>query len=811
MRSVASALSSSCVRFVLRSRDPQWCTTPGRSERRGQWLSIGHTLLLLLIALQAQAFEAFPLKETHAPEKSFGSPCALATSTNGTAANYRWYNVCSGYLWTFSAWSAGEGVGVRFGGASQPAVNSSNDVKRVITYFRNVVPNYNQTVDIYLDQDTNNDGCPDANLASDLNLDPALRWNCSEFNVPIQQSVTSVVVRQVHDGGAAPTFATDGLRNTTCDPNAPQRSYYYGISGSVCLPWTGADGTFDNFLTWLVIDGGALPLTEACCYTDGSCAILLPSECTATGGAPQGPGTSCASTNCPLPVEACCFLDCSCAEMPATDCAAAGGTPKGQGTSCSPTICDAPADTAAGGPPHVVAIVLGRRTAAEGFPAKAENEGFEALGERVKKVFEEKGWTAIPVGWPEGPTDSRGAAESEVDAVLANTQYQAVVVIAHGVAGAPSPRFIVDRGGDPGGPVEYDLEKVKCKNKVVREYIAVFACEYAKSETEANLRAAWQVKQGGTFKSSKETISFNKKTAENFKVEPPRDVRQLPAADAAVHPMISESQEALGTECTYGTCTLIVGPNGESADEFFDFRGGLDSAFIAPDTIETIGPLPCGGASVDFFFGDPPETSAVAVAVYGANPTGAILPKYALPLDGYLCVLPEPRSYTTNADSIFVRWPYDEAQVTALGGHEANVRLYYLGAGDTLADVTGSVDRDANVVVSRSAEGGFFVQVVAISTPVPTAFELSDDAVLSALPNPFTTHVILRMPAIDGVITIFDATGRVVRRLDTGQGDGGDTFWNGADAANVAVPAGVYFARWTDGRRASTARLMCVR
>jgi len=40
---------------------------------------------------------------------------------------------------------------------------------------------------------------------------------------------------------------------------------------------------------------------EACCFPDGSCAELTPADCINQGGTPQGPGTTCASVNCPLP------------------------------------------------------------------------------------------------------------------------------------------------------------------------------------------------------------------------------------------------------------------------------------------------------------------------------------------------------------------------------------------------------------------------------------------------------------------------------------------------------------------------------
>ena len=200
------------------------------------------------VALLRERFEPARARKTEA------TPCLLTGNTNGTAANYRWYNVCSGYIWIYSGWVASEGVGVLFGGASNPAVNNGNDVKRTITYYRNVCPSYNQTVDVYLDNATSS-GCLTSNVASDLNLDPGLRWNCSEFNSRLCNTVY-VVVRTQHDGGYAPSFATDGPYANACDPNPPQRSYYYGLNGSACVPWAGRTDAADNFLCWLILDVG---------------------------------------------------------------------------------------------------------------------------------------------------------------------------------------------------------------------------------------------------------------------------------------------------------------------------------------------------------------------------------------------------------------------------------------------------------------------------------------------------------------------------------------------------------------------------
>ncbi len=137
-----------------------------------------------------------------------------------------------------------------------PCVFPGNTVKRTVTYFRNVIPNYAQTVDVFLDRDNNGDGCPDGVIAQDLNLDPGLRWNCSNFGVTIPAGVTRVIVRSTLDGEKAPSWATDGPFTQVCDPNGNDHSYYYPSTGA-CIAWRNISptGRGDNFLTHLIIDG----------------------------------------------------------------------------------------------------------------------------------------------------------------------------------------------------------------------------------------------------------------------------------------------------------------------------------------------------------------------------------------------------------------------------------------------------------------------------------------------------------------------------------------------------------------------------
>jgi hypothetical protein len=225
-------------------------------------------LSLLALGGPASAIELIgALRESvgGTPPAGAPAPCSIGPypyvpgsgALNGTCANYRWFNLCSGYIWIFSFNPPGDMMGTLFKEADGlGCVAAGNSVKRAVTYWRNVVPNYNQTVDVFLNADPNGDGCPPfTTLAQDLNLDPGLRWNCSNFGTVIPAGVNALVVRFTLGLGTAPTFATDGPYTQTCDPNGNDHSFYYPSHGG-CIPVRQASptGRGDNFLTWLVID-----------------------------------------------------------------------------------------------------------------------------------------------------------------------------------------------------------------------------------------------------------------------------------------------------------------------------------------------------------------------------------------------------------------------------------------------------------------------------------------------------------------------------------------------------------------------------
>jgi len=77
--------------------------------------------------------------------------------------------------------------------------------------------------------------------------------------------------------------------------------------------------------------------TQACCL-NGACQDLLASECTAAGGAPQGPGTSCSGgfgPTCPAS-GACDLPDGTCVQTTAEECSTQGGKFDGADTVCPP-------------------------------------------------------------------------------------------------------------------------------------------------------------------------------------------------------------------------------------------------------------------------------------------------------------------------------------------------------------------------------------------------------------------------------------------------------------------------------------------
>ena len=257
-------------------------------------------LLVVVVVSPVFALERRAVRENDGVANSAARPgCPLTPSMDGTLGNYRSYNLCSGYIWIYSGFQPGEGVGVRFGGPNQPLGQRGcigGGIKRGIYYFRNTVPGYGQYVDLYLDTDDNDDGCPDGVLSSVLNVDPAERWNCVNYGGGVGGAAESVILRQVRVGSIAPSFATDGPYSATCDPVGREaRSFFYGANGSSCVPWQGPTSRVDNIIALLIVDGYPLAANSlvACCRSSG-CTMVDLNTCVCIGGIPI-PGGTCSS------------------------------------------------------------------------------------------------------------------------------------------------------------------------------------------------------------------------------------------------------------------------------------------------------------------------------------------------------------------------------------------------------------------------------------------------------------------------------------------------------------------------------------
>ena len=153
------------------------------------------------------------------------------------------------------------------------------------------------------------------------------------INVPVTAGQQFYVTLQF----ANPTDVGNGGPSVVRDIDGCQsgKNVLYAIPGgwmNFCVYLSG------DLLIRAVVDCAETP--EACCLPDGTCQMLTPSDCVASGGAAQGAGTDCAGTNCPAPEQACCFeATGGCLDLTEADCLSAGGIPGGFGTSCATYVC----------------------------------------------------------------------------------------------------------------------------------------------------------------------------------------------------------------------------------------------------------------------------------------------------------------------------------------------------------------------------------------------------------------------------------------------------------------------------------------
>jgi hypothetical protein len=142
----------------------------------------------------------------------------------------------------------------------------------------------------------------------------------------------------------------------------------------------------------------------------------------------------------------------------------------------------------------------------------------------------------------------------------------------------------------------------------------------------------------------------------------------------------------------------------------------------------------------------------------------------------------------------------------ATGEARLNAVLYFLGRLNELEALyeeegvfpgpTSQADFEAAVTQARAYYHGLLIPTGVASPALRPAWELT-----SVWPNPAGSeaHVTYRVPPGGGAhrVDVYDAAGRVVRRLYAGSRAEGDyrLEWNGRDARGTRAASGVYFVR----------------
>jgi hypothetical protein len=116
---------------------------------------------------------------------------------------------------------------------------------------------------------------PQVESPANVHLTDATNWTLISGVVVAAGGEDHIVIGSFRDDASTSTVAGPGTW--------PGGSYYYIEDVSVEL---------------------IQPSEEACCMSDGSCALLFPGECTLLGGTPAGPGTACTPDPCvPTPAR----------------------------------------------------------------------------------------------------------------------------------------------------------------------------------------------------------------------------------------------------------------------------------------------------------------------------------------------------------------------------------------------------------------------------------------------------------------------------------------------------------------------------
>ena len=82
--------------------------------------------------------------------------------------------------------------------------------------------------------------------------------------------------------------------------------------------------------------------TGACCFTDGTCQVLSPTDCANQSGSYRGDGSTCTPNPCPQPTGACCLSSGSCIVATDPNCVSQGGVYQGDAVPCDPNLCTIP-------------------------------------------------------------------------------------------------------------------------------------------------------------------------------------------------------------------------------------------------------------------------------------------------------------------------------------------------------------------------------------------------------------------------------------------------------------------------------------
>ena len=179
--------------------------------------------------------------------------------------------------------------------------------------------------------------------ANNVNDDEGHPWqggwpgNGKHYRVALLQADANYdLERNLTSGDSGDPYRLGGTNSIGAGPSHPNTDAYQ--NGTVIVTNNSIYNVTSSAATMYFDYNG--PAQEACCFGNGSCMDTPPTSCTAFGGTPQGPGSTCAGTQCQV-TEACCLPGAvgACADMTVANCQAAGGFPQGPGTSCATTQC----------------------------------------------------------------------------------------------------------------------------------------------------------------------------------------------------------------------------------------------------------------------------------------------------------------------------------------------------------------------------------------------------------------------------------------------------------------------------------------